>query len=432
MPGKGGGLAGWRGYSEPRPVALTSHRSLTLLWLIGLDHASGMRHGGNLRWFNLSRELLARGHTVYFAINGAAGSDLATRLEYLDELKRNAFISGHFVLDYRQPRDRARLAQLLAYHPALLKRLLRPSRERPTRAVEGLISQNHVDALLVSDRASLFLVESLGSRVPVLVDWVDSFVLYFRRALSMHLRRLELGAAVSDLRNLVPYYLQERYYGRRATVNLLASPVDKRCLDGVTGRPARNHALLNGLSIGPPPQTIKIPTRLVFTGNMDFPPNYEAAIWFIDEVFPLIRQRRPGVTFSVAGRNPVRALLDRAGQGVAILGDVPDIATEISRGALYVAPLISGGGFKNKIIEAIACGTFVVSTSRGVEFLDPALREPLLIADSPAAFAAQVLRFLEHPDPFNSRLPALRGKVTTEYTWSRRADELLAYLVTCV
>jgi glycosyltransferase involved in cell wall biosynthesis len=410
---------------------LTPQRPLTLLWLIGLDHASGMRHGGNLRWFNLSRELLARGHTVYFAINGAAGSDVAARIEYLDELKRSAFISGHFVLSYRQARDQARVAPLLAYHPAVLKRLLRPAREETMRAVEELITQNHIDALLVSDRAFLFLVESLSPRLPVVVDWVDSFVLYFRRALRMHLRRLDLGAAVSDLRNLVPCYLQERYYGRRATVNLLASPIDKRCLDGVTGRPARNHVLLNGLSIGPPsPQTVKIPTRLIFSGNMDFPPNYQAAIWFIDEVFPLVHQRRPEVTFSVAGRNPVQALRDRAGQGVSILGDVPDIPTEIARGALYVAPLISGGGFKNKIIEAIACGTFVVSTSRGVEFLDPILREPLLIADSPAAFAEQVLRFLECPDQFNSRLPELRRKVITEYTWSRRADELLADLVT--
>ena len=91
---------------------MTTPRPLTLLWLIGLDHVSGMRHGGNLRWFNLSRELLARGHTVYFAINGADGADLPARIDYLDELKRNGFISGHFVLDYRSPRERARLAQL--------------------------------------------------------------------------------------------------------------------------------------------------------------------------------------------------------------------------------------------------------------------------------------------------------------------------------
>jgi hypothetical protein len=245
----------------------------------------------------------------------------------------------------------------------------------------------------------------------------------------MHLRRGDLRAVLSDVRNLIPYYVQERYYGRRASVNLVASPVDKDCLDAVTGVPARNHALLNGLSISQPSiPVVKVPTRLIFTGNMDFPPNYEAATWFIDEVYPLIRKRRPDVTFSVAGHNPVPALLSRAGRGVEVLGDVPDIPTEISSAALYVAPLISGGGFKNKIIEAIACGTFVVSTSMGVEFLDASLQASLLVADSPVAFAEQVLRFLQDPDSFNSRLSALRTRITVEYTWGRRAEELLAHL----
>lgn len=412
---------------------MTAPRPLTLLWLIGLDHASGMRHGGNLRWFNLSRELLARGHTVYFGLNGAGDPDLSARIDYLDELKRSGFISGHFVLDYRHPRERARIAKLLAYHPAILNRLLRHPRESLTRAVDGLITQNHVDALIVSDRAFLFLIDSLGSRTPVLVDWVDSFVLYFKRALGMHLRRGLLRAALSDLRNMVSYSFQERYYGRRARMSLLASPVDKRCLDTVTGRRARNRALLNGLSIGEPSlEAGKVPGRLVFTGNMDFPPNFEAATWFIDEVFPLVRRRRPDVTFRVAGRNPVPALLSRGGQGVEILGDVPDIPSEIARGALYVAPLVSGGGFKNKILEAVACGTFVVSTRRGVEFLDAPLRELFLVADSPALFAEQVLRFLENPDPFNARLPALRSRILAEYTWARRADELLGHLQSCL
>jgi glycosyltransferase involved in cell wall biosynthesis len=408
---------------------VTPPRPLTLLWLIGLDHASGMRHGGNLRWFNLSRELLARGHTVYFGINAAVGSDLAARVDYLDQLKRGGFISGHFVLDYTPPSDRGRLSQLAAYHPAVVNRRLRPFREGPTRAVEALIAQNHVNALILSDRGFLFLIDALRDRVPVVVDWVDSFVLYFRRALGVDLRRGRLVAALADLRNLASYRFQERYYGRRAAMNFLASPVDKRCLDAVTGRPDANHVLLNGLSVEQPRTgAVKVPTRLIFTGNMDFPPNYEAVCWFIDEVLPLVRRQRPDVTFRVAGRNPVPALQARSGQGVEIQGDVPDIPTEISHAALYVAPLISGGGFKNKIIEAVACGTFVVSTPRGVEFLDGNLRKLFLVAESRGRFADHVLRFLESPETFNARLPALQSRIVAEYIWSRRADELLAQL----
>jgi hypothetical protein len=68
----------------------------------------------------------------------------------------------------------------------------------------------------------------------------------------------------------------------------------------------------------------------------------------------------------------------------------------------------------------------VVSTSRGVEFLDPTLRDLLLVADTPEAFAECVLRFLSDPGPFNARLATLMGRIAVEYTWRRRAEELLA------
>lgn len=402
---------------------------MTLLWLIGLDHVSGMRHGGNLRWFNLSRELLARGHRVYFAINRAGDAHLADRTGYLERLERDGFISGSFVLDYPHRQVRTRWAQLTGYHPRALNHVLREPRGAAAREIATLIEEQRIDALLVSDRAFLFLTEAFAGRLPVLVDWVDSFVLYFVRSLGMHLRSGRSRAALADLRTLIPYALQERYYGRRAALSLLASAVDKRCFDRVTGRPGLSRALVNGLSIAePPPAPSRTATRVIFTGNMDFPPNYEAAIWFIDCVLPLVHERRPDVAFTVAGRNPVPELVRRAGPTVEILGDVQDIPTEISRSALYVAPLISGGGFKNKVIEAITCGTFVVSTSRGVEFLEPGLRDLLLVADTPAAFAAHVSGFLDRPEVFTRRLPELRSRVAEEYTWSRRAEELIAHL----
>lgn len=407
----------------------TVTRPPTLLWLIGLDHESGMRHGGNLRWFNLSRELLARGGTVYFAMNRAPEFDLAARRRYFDTLQQDGFISGHFLLDYRYSHWRARLGGLFGGHPALLNRLLRAPRAGATRAIEELVARHHLDLIIVSDRSFLFLTESLQKRIPVLIDWVDSFVLYHRRAVALHLRTGAIRAAISTLRNLIAYTFQERYYGTRAAANFVASPVDKRCLDGLTGVPERTHSLLNGLSIAPPAhRSAKVPTRLIFTGNMNFPPNHEAAVWFIDEVLPLIRRSRPDMTFVVAGRNPLPDLVARAGPSVHVLGDVPDIPSEIARSALYVAPLISGGGFKNKVIEAISCGTFVVSTTRGVEFLDGPLRDLLLVADSPAAFAQQVLRFLQDPEPFAARLPTLQARITSDYTWSHRAEQLLAWV----
>ena len=145
----------------------TTTRPPTLLWLIGLDHESGMRHGGNLRWFNLSRELLARGCRVYFGINRGPESDLAARCRYLEDLQRDGFISGHFVFDYVYPRWRIRAAGILGGHPAVLNRLLRGPQGSATRAISETSVEHDIDAIIVSDRSFLFLTESLRHRCPV-------------------------------------------------------------------------------------------------------------------------------------------------------------------------------------------------------------------------------------------------------------------------
>jgi glycosyltransferase involved in cell wall biosynthesis len=169
-----------------------------------------------------------------------------------------------------------------------------------------------------------------------------------------------------------------------------------------------------------------VENRLVFSGNMSFPPNYEGAIWFIDHVLPLLDARHHGLTFYVAGAYPVPELQQRGTRpGVEIAGFVADLDAEIARSRLYVAPLISGGGFKNKILEALAAGQFVVATSRAVEFLDPAITRLLLVGDTPEELAGHITAYLANPGAFEEHRAALQQIVRTQFTWERRALELL-------
>jgi len=286
-----------------------------------------------------------------------------------------------------------------------------------------------VDAVLISDRRMLFLAPWLRRRTPVLLDWGDSFTLYEWRQVVSCWRRRELGRLPHSFKRLGQAFLQERYYGRRADVNVLVSPVDLAVLNRVTGRPRVGRLLLNGAEVKTePPRSRKVPGRLIFTGAMSFPPNFEAAIWFIDHVLPLITSRRPGTRLVIAGRDPVSELIQRAGDQVTVTGQVPDIRQEIAAASLYVAPLVSGGGFKNKVIEALGSGTFVAGTSMAVEFLPADIRKELLVGDTPAELADRVVSFLENPVAFEDRLPSLHRMLADQYTWERRTDELVGMI----
>jgi glycosyltransferase involved in cell wall biosynthesis len=404
---------------------------MRLLWLIDLEYQFEMRHGASLRFFGLAHELMAQGHDVCFATRHKPEDDPILKGQYLERLREERFLSGHIEIDYAPPTPLRRLAQL-AIHPALVNGLLRSSQEAVCRRIEAFVNREQIDACIVSNRALLFVVPRLGRTIPMLIDWIDSMTLFWLREIRLQLGARRLAALPYGLRRLIEDYLAERYYGAKSALNLAVSPLDKRWLDLVNRRRRHNCVLLNGVHVPHVAADVApVKDRLIFTGNMDFPPNYEAAIWFVDHVIPLLRQRRPDIVIVIAGANPVPQLVARQGPNVVVTGRVDDLALEIARSQLCVAPLVSGGGFKNKVIEAIAANRYVVATSRAAEFLDATARSRLLIGDTPAALAEHILSYLESPERYQAALDALREVVSVEFTWANRARQLLARVRAC-
>ena len=176
-----------------------------------------------------------------------------------------------------------------------------------------------------------------------------------------------------------------------------------------------------------PPLDLHSPS-LVFTGKMDFRPNVDAVLWFADEVLPRIRAARPEVHFYVVGQKP-HARLDplRQREDVTLTGWVEDVRPYIAGAAVYVVPLRMGGGTRLKVLEAMAMGKPIVSTSLGCEGFDVADGRELRVADTVEAFAATVLELLED-EPQRARLGrTARRFVETHYGWETivpRMEEL--------
>ena len=168
------------------------------------------------------------------------------------------------------------------------------------------------------------------------------------------------------------------------------------------------------------------PASIVFVGSLDWRPNVDAVEYFLDSIWPLIRRAVPECVFSVVGRNAGPQLRRRiAGEkSVRLFADVPDVRPYLGRASVCVVPLRIGGGTRLKILEALAMGKCVVSTSAGAEGLNVASGEHLVIADDPVRFSAAVVRLINDGDLRRSFGHRGRLLVESGYGWSMLAQGL--------
>jgi glycosyltransferase involved in cell wall biosynthesis len=167
------------------------------------------------------------------------------------------------------------------------------------------------------------------------------------------------------------------------------------------------------------PQRNETPGRLVFSGSMDWYPNEDAVLYFVDEILPRVRSHIPDVSLAVVGRNPsvkIRALGNRA--GVHVTGTVDDVRPHVGEAELYVVPLRVGGGTRLKIFEALAMGKATLSTTIGAEGLDVVPGTHLQLADGPAMFSEAIVALLRDPERRRSLGREGRRLVEERYSWA--------------
>ena len=162
-------------------------------------------------------------------------------------------------------------------------------------------------------------------------------------------------------------------------------------------------------------------SHILHIGTMYWPPNIDGVKWFIREVYPLIRQERPDVQFDVVGSRPPDEMvaLNEAGLGINVTGYVADPTAFLERAALMVVPLRAGGGMRVKILNALAQGIPIVSTTLGYEGIEVTPGRDILVGDTPEAFAAEVLRVLN--DPALGRRLSANGRRLAEKLYDYRS-----------
>jgi glycosyltransferase involved in cell wall biosynthesis len=143
---------------------------------------------------------------------------------------------------------------------------------------------------------------------------------------------------------------------------------------------------------------------VTFVGSLGHPPNRDAALWLINDIWPIVRSARPDARCRIVGLGPPGPVADAAArQGVELQIDVTDIRRAYWEAAVFVAPIRHGAGLKHKVLHAIACGAPLVATSAAVEGIPLRANRDYVLADDAWALSQAIVEALDHPLKAQSR-----------------------------
>jgi glycosyltransferase involved in cell wall biosynthesis len=149
-----------------------------------------------------------------------------------------------------------------------------------------------------------------------------------------------------------------------------------------------------------PVQRTQASTHILHIGTMFWPPNVDGILWFIKEIYPIIRTSMPDIVFDIVGARPPQEISDAAAAnpGINVVGYVDDPLEYYQKAGVLVVPLRAGGGMRVKILNAMAQGIPIVTTALGSEGIKVNHREHLIIADSSKEIANAVIELLNDPE----------------------------------
>ena len=380
-----------------------------------------------MRTWALLRALAEEGHAVTMAVFAtrdevdpvlAEASTVLKQVELVEPVAANLSQGGAYL---------RRAAGVLSSLPYSVNRF-RSAQMR--NLVEQHLASGDYDAVVCDTvYSAVNLPEPLP--VPLVLNNVDVEHLILQRYLPFERNPLKRAYAGLEARKVRAW---EQSTCRRAAVGMACSEHDRKTLQALAAdlpmTVVPNIVDVASFQIADDPGT----NTVLYQGGMDWFPNRDAVQFFVAEILPELRRRVPGVRFIAAGRNPSPEFRARfAGMpDVEFTGTVPDMRPIIRDAAVCVVPLRIGSGTRLKILEAAAMGKPVVSTSLGAEGLDFRDGESILIADSPALFAARVEQLLTVPSLRRSLGCSARRVSEMKYTPEcvrRSVAEALAYVV---
>lgn len=228
----------------------------------------------------------------------------------------------------------------------------------------------------------------------------------------------------SNLRQMLIKGLYERAFRRVIDRVWVVSEGDQRAMRAITG--IRNVDLIaNGIDADyyRPSAQSTLPFSCVFWGRLDFGPNVQALQWFVGNVWPKLRTQTPEANLAVFGFNPTDAVreLTRV-DGIRLIPDLPDLRDAVTQYEVAVFPFVSGGGIKNKLLEAAAMAMPIVCTPRTLSGIRTIEKVPIKVAGSAGEWVHAIRGLWANAEKRRALGDAARAWVMEEHSWNAAAE----------
>lgn len=366
--------------------------------------------GDRLIIWHLARELAQRGQVIDLL---AFANDPRDH----DDVDHHRAHFGAVALIDEAPRSQFALLQRLLLPGARFPRHAgRASSPAMWRAIEQAVNTRDYDCAHFFGGIQVYEYRHAVGSLPALITPYESYSLYLRRELETR----GGPAPVLSLRHALARHFESWMFTpfeRRVVV----AERDRSELRRINPAPAWE-VIPNGVDADwfrPGPAARECAT-LLFTGNFEYEPNVDAALWLAAELLPGLRQQGLEAQLWLVGHAPPRALRALAGDHVQVTGRVPDLRPWLQRATLYVCPLRKGAGIKNKVLEALAAGCPLLATPLSADGIAIEDGRHAVLAERDA-FPAALRRLLEDATLRDRLARAGRQLVESQYSWRQVA-----------
>jgi sugar transferase (PEP-CTERM/EpsH1 system associated) len=295
-----------------------------------------------------------------------------------------------------------------------------------TTLIRQIQAKNSFDVVHVEHLRGAELSHAVNG-TPTVFDSVDSITLLFEQVLAAGPNWRSRLLAGLDLTRTRHY--EGRLLTRYRRV-LVTSPRDKETLAKLSTDPTHNDRLVvlpNGVDLDyfSPLGLRREPATIIFTGKMSYHANIAAGLDLAAKIMPLVWQQLPAARLTIAGKDPSVELLELATDSrITVTGTVPDLRPYLAQATVAVSPIRYGVGIQNKVLEALAMETPVVSTPQAISALQVKPGQDLLVGDTPEAIAQAIISLLSDSDLRRHVAQAGRRYVETYHDWRVAAQKL--------